>query len=238
MGATRNFDEIGATTQTMVKVSQDSATAMWDYVVRAQDLNTTLTRRAFEAWLEGLRLQTQLSQDVVQELFERAEEQADALQRLYGQWATMFSGFPFSAFPYPGGTAHGSLPVQRQGMRLVEAVSAPTATGGQAGFPIENYDGLSVDEVVRQLGGLSAEELDQVHVYERLNKNRETLIHEIERKMSFPIEGYDDLNVDEVSGRLDGLSVDELRTIRDYERRNKDRGTLLQEIERKIEAAS
>ncbi len=136
-------------------------------------------------------------------------------------------------------------------MRLVEAVGAnaptatgrivrgvETATGGQASFPIENYDELTVDEVVQRLGGLSAEELDQVHVYEQLNKNRETLIHEIERKMSFPIEGYDGLNVDEISEHLDGLSVDELRSIRDYEKRNKDRGTLLQEIERKIEAIS
>ncbi len=56
--------------------------------------------------------------------------------------------------------------------------------------------------------------------------------------MSFPIEGYDGLNVDEISEQLDDLSVDELRTIRDYEKRNKDRGTLLQEIERKIEAIS
>ena len=240
MGATSNLDRIGATTQTMVKVSQESATAMWDYVVRAQDLNTRLTQRAFETWLDGIRRQTELSQDAAQELFERAEEQADALQRLYGQWATMFFGFPFSGFPYSGGTANDPRFVQRHGMRLVEAVSAnaPTATGGQASFPIENYDELTVDEVVQRLGGLSAEELDQVRVYEQLNKNRETLIHEIERKMSFPIEGYDGLNVDEISEQLDGLSVDELRTVRDYEKRNKDRGTLLQEIERNIEAIS
>jgi hypothetical protein len=101
----RNFDKIGMTTQTMVKASQESASAMWDYVARVQDLNTTLTQRAFATWLDGLRLQTELSQDVAKELFERAEEQADALQRLYGQWATTFFGFPFSGFPYSGGTA-------------------------------------------------------------------------------------------------------------------------------------
>ena len=165
MGATRNLDKIGATTQTMVKVSQESATAMWDYVVRVQDLNTRLTQRAFETWLDGIRRQTELSQDTAQELFERAEEQADALQRLYGQWATMFFGFPFSGFPYSGGAARDFRSVQRQGMRLVEEVSAnaptptesavrgiETATGGQASFPIENYDELAVDEVVRRLG--------------------------------------------------------------------------------------
>ncbi len=74
MGATRNFDDTGVTTQTMVKVFQDFAAAMWDYVVRVRDLNTTLTRRAFETWLDGLRLQAELSQDAARELFERAEE--------------------------------------------------------------------------------------------------------------------------------------------------------------------
>lgn len=33
----------------------------------------------------------------------------------------------------------------------------------------------------------------------------------------FPIEGYDKMNVEEVSGHLDGLSVEELQLVRDYE---------------------
>ena len=55
--------------------------------------------------------------------------------------------------------------------------------------------------------------------------------------MSFPIEGYDDLNVDEIAGQLDDLSEEELKRVRDYERRNKDRDTLLERLERKIKAA-
>jgi hypothetical protein len=53
----------------------------------------------------------------------------------------------------------------------------------------------------------------------------------------FPIEGYDDMNVDEISKRLDGLSVEELQLIRDYEERNKRRETLLEQMDRKIRAA-
>ena len=250
VGTTRTVDEMGAITRSMVRSSQESANAAWDYLARAQDLNTRLTQRAFETWLDALRRQAELSQDAAQEYFERAEEQADALQKLYGQWVGMFFGFPFSGFPHSGGTADDPSPVQRQGMRLVEAATtnASTATQnvlkgvetaeGGGDNPIENYDELTVDEVVQRLGSLSAEELAQVHSYEKGNKNRETLIREIERKMSFPVEGYDELNVGEISEQLDGLSVDELRTIRDYEKRNKDRETLLQEIERNIEAIS
>jgi hypothetical protein len=52
----------------------------------------------------------------------------------------------------------------------------------------------------------------------------------------FPIEGYDDMNVDEISKRLDGLSVEELQRVRDYEERNKRRETLLEQMDRKIRA--
>jgi hypothetical protein len=54
------------------------------------------------------------------------------------------------------------------------------------------------------------------------------------RSAQFPIEGYDELTVEEVSGRLGGLSAEELRVVRDYEERNKNRDTLLEELDRKI----
>ena len=54
----------------------------------------------------------------------------------------------------------------------------------------------------------------------------------------FPIEGYDELTVDEVSGRLDGLTVEELRMIRDYEERNKNRDTILERLDRRIRTDS
>jgi len=53
----------------------------------------------------------------------------------------------------------------------------------------------------------------------------------------FPIDGYDDMNVDEISGRLDDLSVEELQLVRDYEELNKRRETLLEQMDRKIRAA-
>ena len=53
-----------------------------------------------------------------------------------------------------------------------------------------------------------------------------------------PIEGYDELTVEEVSERLGGLSTEELRAVRDYEERNKSRDTLLEELDRKIRSGS
>ncbi|HSL00759.1 MAG TPA: hypothetical protein VK869_10515 [Rubrobacteraceae bacterium] len=53
----------------------------------------------------------------------------------------------------------------------------------------------------------------------------------------FPIEGYDEMNVEEISKRLDDLSVEELQLVRDYEELNKRRETLLETMDRKIRAA-
>jgi ElaB/YqjD/DUF883 family membrane-anchored ribosome-binding protein len=58
------------------------------------------------------------------------------------------------------------------------------------------------------------------------------------RSARFPIEGYDELTVDEVSGRLGGLSAEELRVVRDYEERNKNRDTILEQLDRRIRAGS
>ncbi len=44
----------------------------------------------------------------------------------------------------------------------------------------------------------------------------------------------DEMNVDEISERLEGLSVEELQLVRDYEELNKGRETLLEQMDRKI----
>jgi hypothetical protein len=54
---------------------------------------------------------------------------------------------------------------------------------------------------------------------------------------SFPIAGYDEMNVDELSKCLNDLSAEELQLVRDYEERNKRRETLLEQMDRKIRAS-
>jgi hypothetical protein len=54
----------------------------------------------------------------------------------------------------------------------------------------------------------------------------------------FPIPNYDELNVKEITDRLDSLSPIEIRTIGEYEKRNENRETLIEQIERKLKAAS
>jgi hypothetical protein len=54
----------------------------------------------------------------------------------------------------------------------------------------------------------------------------------------FPIPNYDELNVEEVKERLDGLTAAQIREVREYEKRNKNRETLIEQFDRKLKAAS
>jgi hypothetical protein len=58
------------------------------------------------------------------------------------------------------------------------------------------------------------------------------------RDAQFPIEGYDELTVEEVNERLGVLSAEDLREVRDYEERNKNRETILQQLDRRIRSGS
>lgn len=55
---------------------------------------------------------------------------------------------------------------------------------------------------------------------------------------SLPLADYDSLNVREVSERLDELGTEEIKQLRDYEVRNKNRQTLVQRLNARIEAGS
>jgi hypothetical protein len=51
---------------------------------------------------------------------------------------------------------------------------------------------------------------------------------------AFPIADYEDLTAAQVAERLEGLSVAELRQVRDHERRNANRKSVLAAIDRRL----
>ena len=60
---------------------------------------------------------------------------------------------------------------------------------------------------------------------------------ELERA-TFPIADYDELNVAQISKFIDGLTAAQIREVREYERRNKNRETLIEQFDRKLKAVS
>ena len=55
---------------------------------------------------------------------------------------------------------------------------------------------------------------------------------------TFPIAGYDELNVEEISDRLDTLTDEQVRRLRDYERANQNRRTLIERFDSRLRTSS
>ena len=55
---------------------------------------------------------------------------------------------------------------------------------------------------------------------------------------TFPIPGYDEMNVEEISDRVDALTDDQVRRLRDYERANQNRKTLIERFDSRLRASS
>jgi hypothetical protein len=58
------------------------------------------------------------------------------------------------------------------------------------------------------------------------------------RDTGFPIQNYDELTAEDISRRVGGLTAEELRVVRDYEERNKNCDTVLENLDRRIRSGS
>ena len=147
----------------------------------------------------NLREQTDAGRANAQQLSEQAARQQEAGQALARESVEAYAQFLDDAFSrYQSGTEQAARSAKLGARTLSETTTGllGTATGA-----VGAAAGATVEAVV------------------------------------FPIEGYDEMNVEEISERLDGLSVEELQLVRDYEELNKKRETLLEQLDRKIRAA-
>ena len=194
---TKNVEKMGETAQQMSQSAQRAGRIFNGYLAEAQEINTEFARRATETWIEAIRNQTELNQRMVQRLYGEVEGQTGAWQGFLQDWMSVYSA-PFSN---PFGSVN-PFDYLRQGVetttRNVEQVTDMTQKTTAAGIASANASAN---------GG-------------------------------FPIAGYDEMNVEEVSARLEGLSEDQFKRVREHEKRNKNRDTLIEQIDRKIKATT
>src|SRR5215204_4222876 len=103
--------------------------------------------------------QQQTLKQTAQQWMEQAKEQQQSFQQMTQEMLGSYS----QLFNIP-------LSYAKEGLR-------------DARFPIEDYDGLTVEEVSSRVGSLSTEELREVRDYEERNKNRETVLEQLDRKI-------------------------------------------------------
>ena len=147
----------------------------------------------------SLREQTEAGRANAQQLSEQANRQQEAGQALARESVESYTQFLNVAFSrYRGGTEQAAASA-REGVRTLSETTTGllgTATGAvgatvegaeraaeAAVFPIEGYDDMNVDEISKHLEDLSMEELQLVRDYEELNKRRQTLLEQMDRKI-------------------------------------------------------
>ncbi|MDP1849594.1 MAG: DUF892 family protein [Solirubrobacteraceae bacterium] len=131
---------------------------------------------------------------------------------------------------------------QRQARRVPGAAQAEGAAKGavasEPDLPIAGYDGLTAEQIVKRLPGLSQVDLTTVEVYERRTQDRSTVLDRIGTlRGDEPWAGYDDMNAGEIVDRLRAADDELTAKVRDHERAHKGRATVLRAVERELSHA-
>jgi hypothetical protein len=189
------MEKTGKAAEVIARTTQQNAYTAMDYTAKAQEVNTELLRKTIEVWIEGFRKQAELSQDVAEEFFRRAEDQAHVYQDFFGQWSFPFVRIPYDPFGFwrewtqktvqqtVQDTQRTAWDTQKSTAEVTARVIQTTAPPTNVSLPIAGYDEKSVGEISARLDTLTVDQLERLKDYERRNKNRETLIREIDRRI-------------------------------------------------------
>jgi hypothetical protein len=202
-----------------------------DRTVALQERNLSLTQNFYKNWIEQVNNQAQGTREVTQNLRDQGQRQREAVETLSQEATNAYSEYLNSALSFyqeafstasqvaqsnienttqfaqqglqasvqaASQTAQATTQVGQQGVDFVNQSAQNSARAGEqfarsgafaaqriaTGVPIQDYDNLNVSEIVEQLDNLSGDELQHVRSYEQQNKNRDTLLEQIDRRIS------------------------------------------------------
>jgi hypothetical protein len=202
-----------------MKLQEDNARAAQEWfangvrLLQLQQRNTEFVQDWTSDAVEALREQTEHNVRTAETFARSARKQQEGFRALTQQWGDAYRDF-FSPFSY---AQEGLKTVQRATEQVLEVTEEVAQQGLQV-----------VEETTEQ----TEEALRRTEKATRQAELRTAVLGALKT------EDYDGLTVDEISKRLDGLSAEELKEVREFEKRNKDRETLIEQIDRKIRAKS
>jgi hypothetical protein len=183
----------------------DSYRIVYEQAADAQQRQGRLAQDFSERVMDHLREQAEGGRAASERLTEQARRQQEAGQALAQESAKAYVDFLDAAFSrYREGTQRAAGGA-REGARTLSDTTASLlgTAAGAAG---------AAAEATRESANIAAGRP--------------------------PFSDYDEMNVEEITEQLDGLSEAELRRTRNYEQGNKDRQTLIAEMDRRLEASS
>jgi hypothetical protein len=211
-----------------MRLQEDNARAAQEFFANGVRLLQFQQRNAqfVQSWMgeavEAVREQTEHNARTAEAFARAASRQQENMRSLTRGWVGAYRDF-FSPFSY----------VQR-GMRT---------------FQRATQQGLEATEQVARQGLRASEQATRqgLRVAEEATERTEDVLRQTEKvtreaELQTTVLGalgtanYDELTVDEVSKRIEGLPTEQLKKVREYEKNNKNRETLIEQIDRKIRA--
>jgi hypothetical protein len=216
-----------------IRLQEDNARAAQEFFAHGVRLLQLQQKNAefVQGWtgdaVEVLREQTEHNARTAEAFARATGRQQESFQALTQGWVGAYRDF-FSPFAYASYAQQGMRAFQRatkEGLEATEQVAR---------------QGLRVTEEATKQGLRVAE--DTAEQTEKVLRQTEKATREAELRTAvfsaLETTDYDALTVEEVSKRIDGLSSDQLKKVREFEKKNKNRETLIEQIDRKMRANS
>jgi hypothetical protein len=213
-----------------MRLQEDNARATQEFfangvrLLQLQQKNAEFVQGWMGETVEVVREQTEQNVRTAEHFARAASRQQENMRSLTQGWVGAYRDF-FSPFSYA-----------QQGMRT---------------FQRATQQGLEVTEQVARQGLRASEQATRqgLRVAEEATERTEDVLKQAEKvtreaELQTAVLGalgtanYDELTVDEVSKRIEGLPTEQLKKVREYEKQNKNRETLIEQIDRKIRANS
>jgi hypothetical protein len=236
--------------------TQQAFRMLADRAVSLQESNLKVTQNFFQNWIEHANSQAQGIRETTEALRDQGQQQREAIETLSQEGTNTYSEFLNSALEFyqeavstasqvAQGNMQNAAQATQQGMQAVsqagqQAVQAASQAGQQSMQAI-NEAGQQAAQTGVQSAQQNAEAINQST--QQGARGGEQVARSGARAAQreatgVPIEGYDELKVGEVVKRLDNLSAEQLKETLAYERQNKNRDSLVEQIDRRIKAAS
>ena len=211
-----------------VKLQEDNARAAQEFfatgvrLLQLQGRNAEFVQNWTNDAVEVVREQAESNARTAEAFARAIGRQQESFRTLSRGWVGAYQDF-FSPFAYARQATRAFQDATRQGLEATEQVAR---------------QGLKVAEEATKQGLRVAE--DTAERTEKVLRQTEKATHEAELRTAvlsaLGTTDYDGLSVDEISKRIDGLPAEQLEKVREFEKNNKNRETLIAQIDRKIRA--
>ncbi len=203
----------------LVKLQEDNARAAQEFFAHGVNLLQRQQKSAefVQSWtndaVEVMREQAEHNARTAEAFARAAGRQQEAFGSLARNWVGAYTEF-FSPLAYARQATRAFQQATQQGLEVTEQVA-------RQGLRVVEEATERTEDVLRETEKATREAELRAAVFGALGTT-----------------DYDALSVDEISKRIEGLSAEQLRKVREFEKNSKDRETLVAQIDRKIRAAS